>query len=89
MCRYRLSLCWSVTNKSGKYVDTSSENTEEFGVHSVFTDDSGSLYVNINIAGKMVRIQVDTGSANTLLQESLDEKYWSHIMLSQSQCKPE
>ena len=53
----------------------------------MFTDDSGSLYVNINIEGKMVRMQVDTGSANTLLPESLYEKYWSHIMLSQSQCK--
>ena len=56
----------SKPNKTVKYVDTSSENTEEFGVHSVFTDDSGSLYVNINIEGKMVRMQVDTGSAKTL-----------------------
>ena len=39
----------SKPNKTVKYVDTSSENTEEFGVNSVFTDDSGSLYVNINI----------------------------------------
>ena len=77
----------SKPNKTVKYVDTSSENTEEFGVYSVFTDDSGSLYVNINIEGKMVRMQVDTGSAKTLLPESLYEKYWSHIMLSQSQCK--
>ena len=38
----------SKPNKTVKYVDTiySSENTEEFGVHYVFTDDSGSLYVN-------------------------------------------
>ena len=34
-----------------------------------------------------MRMQVDTGSAKTLLPESLYEKYWSHIMLSQSQCK--
>ena len=57
--------------------------TLEFGVHSVFTDDSDSLYVNISIECKMVRMQVDTGSAKTLLPESLYEKYWSHIMLSQ------
>ena len=75
----------SKPNKTVKYVDTSSVNTEDIGVHSVFTDDRGSLYVNINIEGKMVRMQVDTGSAKTLLPESLYEKYWSHIM--QSQCK--
>ena len=46
----------SKPNKTVKFVDTSSENTEEFGVHAVFT-------------------------------ESLYEKYWSHSMLSQSQCK--
>ena len=63
----------SKPNKTVKYVDTSSENTEELGVHSVFTEDSGSLYVNINIEGKMVRVQVDTGSANTLFPESLYE----------------
>ena len=56
-------------NKTVKYVDTSSENTEEFGVHFVFTDDSDSLYVNIN--SKTVRMQVDTGSAKSLLHESL------------------
>ena len=50
-------------------------------------DDSGSLYVNKNIEGKMVRMQVDTGSAVTLFHESLYVKYWSHIMLSQSKCK--
>ena len=43
--------------------------------------------MNIIIEGKMVRMQVDTGSANTLLPESLYEKYWSHIMMSQNQCK--
>ena len=43
-----------------KYAYTSCENTEEFGVHSVFTDDSGSLYVNINIEGRIVRMQLDT-----------------------------
>ena len=74
-------------NKTVKYVDISSENTEEFGVHDVFTDDSGSLYVNINIEGNMVHMQVDTGSAKALLPESSYEKYWSHIMLSQRQCK--
>ena len=65
----------SKPNKAVKYDDTSSENTEEFAVYFVFTDDSSSLYVNINIEGKMVRIQVDTGSAKTLLPESLYEKY--------------
>ena len=39
----------SKPNKKVKYVDTSSENTKEFGVHSVFTDDSDLLYVNIHI----------------------------------------
>ena len=47
----------------------------------MFTDNSGSLHVNINIEGKMVRMQVDTGSAKTLLPESLYEMYWSHSML--------
>ena len=52
-----------------KYVDTSSENTEGFCVNSVFTGDSDSLYVNINIGIKMVLMQVDTGSVKTLLPE--------------------
>ena len=43
--------------------------------------------MNITIEGKMVRMLVYTGYANTLLPESLYEKYLSHIRLSQRQCK--
>lgn len=82
-------VCKAASSRAVRAVDDVRDNLEtmngedELVLHNIFACDSShpSYTVNVKVAGRNVRMQIDTGASVSIVPESVFVKYWPDLAL--------